>query len=149
MHLRFAGELAEPLCARFLIADIVTQGQRLVETGEDRLQGREQTVGAHLIEHLAHPVRLGTRLGQQVALAELDQHAFRAGGDEAAPRGDQELTGGTGWRRRFQQFGGAGFEILDDLVHQIFVQIPGISLACSAHTASCSRDNYPIEIGKS
>ena len=48
MRLRFAGELAESLCARFLIADIVAQRQRLVEAGKDCLQRRQQAVGAHL-----------------------------------------------------------------------------------------------------
>lgn len=64
-------------------ADVaVTQRQRLIQLALHRLQCAGQAIGAHLVQHQAHLVRLLARLIQPVGVAELDQHAFGACRDQ-------------------------------------------------------------------
>ena len=62
----------------------IAQGQGLLQLVAHRGQGRRQAVGPDLVQYLAHLVRLLAGLLQGIGLAEVDQHAFGAGGDQGA-----------------------------------------------------------------
>ena len=86
----------------------VAQGQGLIEPGADRLDGGQEAIGADLVQHLGHPLGLGPGLAQQTGLAELDEHALGAGGDQATACGDEEVAGATAQRGDISDFSCTG-----------------------------------------
>ena len=97
-------------------ADIaVAKRQGLVELAQHRIDGGGHAVGAGLVEHHAHLVRLLAGLVDPAGLAELHQHAFGAGGNKGAGGVDEQLTGAHPRRRHLGQPGGAVFQALQYL----------------------------------
>ena len=95
----------------------IAQGQRLVELALHRLQRGGQAVGAHLLQHHAHLVRLLACLVQPVGLAELDQHAFGAYRHQRPAGSDKYLRALDGGAWNLGDFGGASFKTLKNLFH--------------------------------
>ena len=48
----------------------------MIELGLHRLQGRQQSIGAHFVEDLLDLVRLLARFAQQISSPEIEQHAL-------------------------------------------------------------------------
>ena len=70
----------------------VAKGKRFVKFFENGLERGHQPLGLDLVENLLDLVRLGARLGDQPTLAKLDEHTFRAGGNEGFLGLDQHGT---------------------------------------------------------
>ena len=97
----------------------VAQRDRGLELRAHGLERGRETVGLHLRDDVADPVRLAAHLVQQAAAAELDQHALGARRNEAAARVDQHLLPAD---RRPGHVGDghrAGIEPLEHLLHRL------------------------------
>ncbi len=71
----------------------ITEWERLIEFGADRVEGGGDTVGPHLFEDLADLIGLRAGFLDPSSAAELDEHALGAGGDEGgAGTGDEGAT---------------------------------------------------------
>jgi hypothetical protein len=101
----------------------VAHGQRLVQLVAHGLDGGHEAVGADLVQHHAHLVGLLPRLVDEAGLAEVHQHALRAGRDQRARGADQQLPATDARARHFGHFGGAVFEVLQNLFHG-FSRVP-------------------------
>jgi hypothetical protein len=93
----------------------VAQGQRLIQPAEDRLQRRQEAVGADLLEHLLDLLGLAAGLGDQAGAAELDQHALGAGGNQAAGGLDEHVTRPDAGAGQIGYLDLAGPKMLEDL----------------------------------
>ena len=87
----------------------VAQRQWLIQLVEDRFDGRLQTVGLDLVQHYAHFIRLPARLVDPARLAEFDQHAFGAGGNQGVRSPDQQLSTACFGHGNVGDFRGSGF----------------------------------------
>ena len=99
----------------------VTQGQRLIQLVAHRLQRAHQPVGADLVQHHADFVGLLAGLVDEAGLAEVNQHALSAGGNQCARSADQQPATASAWAGDIGDFSDAGFEVLEDLFHQCCV----------------------------
>ena len=95
----------------------------MIELRLDRLQRRQQAVGADLIEHLPHLVRLLARLAEQAALAELEQHAFGARRYQGLRGPDQDLAGQKARAGYVLKGSLAGLETLEDLLQVVTMSL--------------------------
>lgn len=103
----------------------VAQGQGGIELGEDGINGRHEAVGLDLVDDHFDLVGLLPGLLQVVALAEVDEHALGSGGDKGGRGFYEELMTGRQGAGFVDQFGGAVFEILEDLFQVLCSLIRG------------------------
>ena len=95
----------------------VAERNGLIELGVDGLEGGGEAVGAHLLENHADFIGLLARLVDPAGLAEIEQHALGAGGDEGGAGADPELIGSGGGTGDFGERSGAVAQRLKDLEH--------------------------------
>ena len=95
----------------------VAERQRLIELVAHGLDGRQQAVRPHLVEHHAHLVRLLPRLVDQAALAEIHEHALGARRNEGSRGANEDVPSAEprGWR--FGDLGRASAQVLQNLLH--------------------------------
>ena len=66
----------------------ITQRQRLIELVKSRFEYRTDSVGTQAIEQQAYSLGLLQRLADESCPAELQQHPFRARGEQRTARAD-------------------------------------------------------------
>ena len=76
---------------------------------------RAAPVGTQAIEQQAYTLGLLQRLADQCSPAELQQHAFRARGQQRAARPDQDFVGARSGRRQIEQLDRSSAQVLDKL----------------------------------
>ena len=83
------------------------------------MEGIPQALLADLAEDLLHEV--GPRLGlaQIALLGEINEHLLSAGADERRRGADADASRLERWRRDGFERGGAGFDVLEDLLHSV------------------------------
>ena len=70
----------------------VPERERLVQTGEDGFQRRENPVGTNLLQHATHLVRLAPRPGEPRGLPEFQERTLAPGRDERRPGLNQKMA---------------------------------------------------------
>src|SRR5262245_47230527 len=111
------GETFHTACLQYHASVAVAQRERLLQFMAHRLQGGDETVGAHLVQHLTHSLWLGAGFLQEVGSAELHQHSFSTSRDQRGTGANQQLTRGNMGRGYVHDFCGASFKVLEYLLH--------------------------------
>ena len=95
----------------------IPERHRLVEPVERGLRGVNHSLAAGFLDDLLDEIWTGPRFSHQILFGELDDHAFRSGGDQACFHFDQRLP--VLWGRHGYIFdrGFPGFDVLKELFH--------------------------------
>jgi hypothetical protein len=100
-------------------ADVgIAERYRLIELALHRIERRQQSVGPHLVEHLANLVGLLSSLVEPTCPSEFQQHALGADGHQGVHRSDQKLARTRAGSGNLGHFGGAGLDVLQNLFHR-------------------------------